>query len=74
MKKVILFLFLSAFSLIMIAQNRVMLDVNNAETKISKHIYGHFAEHLGRVIYGVVVPQIDIDLHHCDCTARVPSG
>src|SRR5215216_6104796 len=25
---------------------------NEAETVINKHIYGHFAEHLGRCIYG----------------------
>ncbi len=32
-------------------QNYVVLDVQNAKTQISKDIYGHFAEHLGRCIY-----------------------
>ncbi len=27
------------------------LNANGGEHKISKHIYGHFAEHLGRCIY-----------------------
>src|SRR5690606_13303018 len=34
------------------AQNTVVLNPDNAQVKISKHIYGHFAEHLGRCIYG----------------------
>lgn len=33
-------------------QNTVYLHADLAETQISKHIYGHFAEHLGRCIYG----------------------
>jgi len=34
------------------AQNKITLNTDLAKTKISKHIYGHFAEHLGRCIYG----------------------
>lgn len=34
------------------AQNRITLQAHSPETVISKHIYGHFAEHLGRCIYG----------------------
>lgn len=34
------------------AQNRITLNVDLAKTKISKNIYGHFAEHLGKCIYG----------------------
>ena len=34
------------------AQNRITLNTDLAKTKINKHIYGHFAEHLGRCIYG----------------------
>lgn len=34
------------------AQNKVTLNTDLAKTKISKHIYGHFAEHLGNCIYG----------------------
>ena len=34
------------------AQNKITLNTDLAKTKINKHIYGHFAEHLGRCIYG----------------------
>ncbi len=33
------------------AQNKITLNTDQARTIISKHIYGHFAEHLGRCIY-----------------------
>jgi alpha-N-arabinofuranosidase len=33
------------------AQNQVSLNADLAMTQINKHIYGHFAEHLGRCIY-----------------------
>lgn len=33
------------------AQNKIILQTDMAKTKISKHIYGHFAEHLGNCIY-----------------------
>ncbi len=33
------------------SQNKAALYPEKAETQISKHIYGHFAEHLGRCIY-----------------------
>ncbi|MFK7984210.1 MAG: alpha-N-arabinofuranosidase [Saprospiraceae bacterium] len=36
----------------LLAQNKVTLNVDLAEHQISKHIYGHFSEHLGRCIYG----------------------
>lgn len=32
--------------------NQLTLHPSKAEHQISKHIYGHFAEHLGRCIYG----------------------
>ena len=31
---------------------RVVVDLDVAGPTISKHLYGHFAEHLGRCIYG----------------------
>lgn len=31
--------------------NRIILETDQGEQKISRHIYGHFAEHLGRCIY-----------------------
>jgi alpha-N-arabinofuranosidase len=45
---IILFLFSLAAA---IAQNKITLNADLARTSISKHIYGHFAEHLGRCIY-----------------------
>ena len=34
------------------AQTRITIDAAKAKDMISKHIYGHFAEHLGHCIYG----------------------
>ena len=44
-----LFFFLASF---VFAQNTLTLNLNQGSDTISKHIYGHFAEHLGRCIYG----------------------
>lgn len=33
------------------AQTKITLNTDLAKTQINKHIYGHFAEHLGRCIY-----------------------
>ncbi len=33
-------------------QNTISITTTNPEVTINKHIYGHFAEHLGRCIYG----------------------
>lgn len=51
MKKIILLFFLGLCSLVLQAQNKIILQVDSSKTTISKHIYGHFAEHLGRCIY-----------------------
>ncbi|GHT97191.1 intracellular exo-alpha-L-arabinofuranosidase 2 [Spirochaetia bacterium] len=32
--------------------NRIVIKLQDADVKISRHIYGHFSEHLGRCIYG----------------------
>jgi alpha-N-arabinofuranosidase len=32
-------------------ENKIIVNVDLGKDKISKHIYGHFAEHLGRCIY-----------------------
>jgi alpha-L-arabinofuranosidase len=34
------------------AQNKVVLSTDSVQTQINKNIYGHFAEDLGRCIYG----------------------
>ncbi len=52
MKKLqFLFVFIVAMNGL-IAQNVISLNLNETSDTISKHIYGHFAEHLGRCIYG----------------------
>ncbi len=33
-------------------ETKVMINTDQGKHKISKHIYGHFSEHLGRCIYG----------------------
>jgi len=52
MKKFFFFLFLS-FSILGLhgQEATATLDVKEPKSLISKHIYGHFAEHLGRCIY-----------------------
>lgn len=32
--------------------NRIVVNVDQGKEKISRHIYGHFSEHLGKCIYG----------------------
>lgn len=44
-------LILGSWALTLHAQNEVTLNADSANIQISKHIYGHFAEHLGRLIY-----------------------
>lgn len=34
------------------AQNTIVLNADAGKSQISKHIYGHFSEHLGHCIYG----------------------
>jgi len=34
------------------ATNSLVINADLGKAKISRHIYGHFAEHLGRCIYG----------------------
>lgn len=43
---------LSLISLISFGQSKLTIHTDQAKTKINKEIYGHFAEHLGRCIYG----------------------
>ncbi|AFK05654.1 alpha-L-arabinofuranosidase domain protein (plasmid) [Emticicia oligotrophica DSM 17448] len=52
MKKIILSILTGCFTLTLSAQTKITLNTDLAKTKINKHIYGHFAEHLGRCIYG----------------------
>ena len=52
MKKKVLTWLLTFASFTGNAQTKIILDTDLAKTKINKHIYGHFAEHLGRSVYG----------------------
>ena len=54
MKKLPFILFTAAilFCVLSNAQNKIVLDPSKAKDTISRHIYGHFAEHLGKGIYG----------------------
>jgi len=51
MRKLILSILLGILPFVLVAQNKVTLVTDSAETQISKNIYGHFAEDLGRCIY-----------------------
>lgn len=51
MKKIILSFIGGCIFLSITAQTKITLNTDLAKTKINKHIYGHFAEHLGRCIY-----------------------
>lgn len=49
------------------SQNTIVLNADAAETQISKHIYGHFAEHLGRCIYnGIYVGENNSKIPNTD--------
>ncbi|MBN2425827.1 MAG: alpha-N-arabinofuranosidase [Calditrichaceae bacterium] len=51
MKKQFITLLLIIWATTVVAQNKVIINADSAKTIISKHIYGHFAEHISRVIY-----------------------
>lgn len=40
------------FTFQVVAQNKIVINTDLGKEKISKHIYGHFSEHLGTCIYG----------------------
>lgn len=44
------------------AQTKLIVHTEDAETKINKEIYGHFAEHLGHCIYGGIYVGEDSDI------------
>jgi alpha-L-arabinofuranosidase len=52
MKKLLHLLFLCFLVSSLAAQNQIVVNADMGTDKINKHIYGHFAEHLGRCIYG----------------------
>ena len=52
MKKTTLIILLFGVFQSAFAQNQITLNADLGRDTISRHIYGHFAEHLGRCIYG----------------------
>lgn len=51
MKKQLLTLAVACLGSLASAQNKVTINASEGKHVISRHIYGHFAEHLGRCIY-----------------------
>ncbi|MDR2129643.1 MAG: alpha-N-arabinofuranosidase [Odoribacteraceae bacterium] len=52
MKRLLLIIALALLTGTAGAQNKLVIQVDQGQHQISKHIYGHFAEHLGHCIYG----------------------
>lgn len=52
LKRNLTLLFLLNLFLIASAQNKIIINADLGNETISKHIYGHFSEHLGNCIYG----------------------
>ncbi len=55
MKSFAIILVAAAFNVTLVAgqdQNRIRIEMDSPSVVVSRHIYGHFAEHLGRCIYG----------------------
>lgn len=52
MKNLVSFLLPFFFTLYIQGQNKLVVHADLPKGKISKHIYGHFSEHLGKCIYG----------------------
>lgn len=50
--KIVALVVLLTTSILTMAQNQVVIHADQGKHTINKHIYGHFAEHLGRCIYG----------------------
>ncbi len=67
MRKLIFILFFVSWALLSFAQTKITLNADSAKIQISKHIYGHFAEHLGRVIYdGIYVGEGNSEIPNTD--------
>ncbi len=60
--KLILAILIVLSSSVLFGQTTITLFPDQAETKINKEIYGHFAEHLGRCIYGGIYVGEDSDI------------
>ena len=52
MKKILIAVFSCLFLMPLMAQNTIVVGTDTTKNVINRHIYGHFAEHLGACIYG----------------------
>src|SRR5688572_23239884 len=60
-------LLLTCVSIVSAQSTSIIVRPNEAEVTISKNIYGHFAEHLGRCIYGgFYVGEANTQIPHTD--------
>jgi alpha-L-arabinofuranosidase len=67
MKRLIILLFIGGWALLSNAQTKVTLNAGSSNIQISKHIYGHFAEDLGRGIYdGIFVGKNNTTIPNTD--------
>ena len=67
MNKIIVISLIVLWAAAAIAQNKVIVNADSAKVQISRHIYGHFAEHLGRVIYnGIYVGEENTKIPNTD--------
>ena len=51
MKKIIITLVFGICAAVSMAQNKIVIHADSAQIKISRQLYGHFAEHISGVIY-----------------------
>ena len=58
-KNLFLFILIAALAMPLTGQNKATLHVDEASSEINPEIYGHFAEHLGRLIYGGIMVEPD---------------
>jgi alpha-N-arabinofuranosidase len=67
MRKIVFTLVIGFWVAVSIAQNKVSINASLPKIQISKHIYGHFAEHLGRCIYdGIYVGEDNTKIPNTD--------
>ncbi len=66
MRKTIFTLLIVLWSFVTYGQNKVSVDATQTNTQINKHIYGHFAEHLGRCVYDGIYVGEDSSIPNTD--------
>ncbi len=61
-RSTILLLFLCVSQLVWAQETKIIVNADQSEVTINKHIYGHFSEHLGRCIYDGIWVGPDSDI------------